>query len=221
MSNDLCGGISIGIQNETTGTIGYIFRDPMSREFLILTAGHVLNNWGGARSTYVCQPGDIDCRALSLTPTQYLVGDVVRVDPQTLSFSSSNPPLYKVDAGVARLRNPNTLQLKIMECGAVKEIGTAQEEMIVRKVGRTTGLTFGKVTDIRSSYIITNPANSNEIAILSDQILTTSMSKEGDSGSVLLDEWNRVIGLLCAGGDDKSVFTPIHEVMNALNITLF
>jgi hypothetical protein len=103
--------------------------------------------------------------------------------------------------------------------GAVKEIGSAEEGMVVKKVGRTTGLTFGKITDVRSSYIITNSAGGK--AILSDQILTTSMSKGGDSGAILLDEWNRAIGLLCGGSDDKSVFTPMDEVMNALNITLF
>jgi hypothetical protein len=223
------GGISIGIENETTtGTVGYIFRNAQgavppreSREFYILTAGHVLDNYGNASSTFVCQPGTSDCHFIGLSPSNCRVAEVVDIiGPK---FSRTGNTRSKVDAGIAKPLQGDIkiLELKVISCGAITEIGTAEEGMLVRKVGRTTGLTFGQITDVKGSFIVDNPNDSNESTIMSDQIITTKMSQGGDSGAVLIDERHKAIGLLCAGGDDKSVFTPMNAVINALGISLF
>jgi hypothetical protein len=222
----LMGGISIGLEHETTGTLGYIFRNAVgttarpTREFYLLTAGHVLDNYGKAGSVYLCQPGAQDYTLLSGSSAMYRVAEVVATSGWPFSITGTR---IKVDAGIARTTggHTETLEMKVAECGAVSNLGTAEEGMLVKKVGRTTGLTFGKITDLNSSFTIRNPLNPRESVILSDQITTTAMSRDGDSGAVLLDESNRLIGLLVAGTEDKSIFTPIDAVTSALNITLF
>ena len=51
-----------------------------------------------------------------------------------------------------------------------------------------------------------------------DQVLTTNMAQPGDSGSVVVDEYNRVCGLLSAGSQTVSVFARIQNVCEALGV---
>ncbi len=223
---NLMGGISIGLENETTGTLGCLVRNRTgatsrpAREFYLLSAGHVLDKFGAAPTTTVCQPGALDCSTYGLTPASQRVADVVLIDAPT--YSTTAPRRFLVDAGIARPhKGVDALQLRIMECGAINEQAKPVEQMIVKKVGRTTGLTIGRITDTRFSLTLGDPSNSRATAILSDQVATTAMGREGDSGSIVLDEQNRVVGLLCAGTDDASVFTSIDAVFSALDVDLF
>lgn len=234
---DVIGGISIGLELETTGTVGYFVRNKLAtrpaREFYVLTAGHVLNKLcNPPPTTRVCQPGSDDCRLLGLSPKQCYLADVV--DTTQLQFNVGSPGRTLVDAGIARpihsaqagpastgTCNPDILRMRILECGGVTGIGTAEVGMLVKKAGRTTGLTWGRITHTQSSYDFVHPADANRRTILSNQILTTAMSREGDSGALLLDEANRAIGLLCAGCEDQSVFTPIDAVLSTLGVELY
>jgi len=54
-------------------------------------------------------------------------------------------------------------------------------------------------------------------ALFTNQILTTNMSKGGDSGSLLVDgEGNKAVGLLFAGSDEVTIHNPIGFVKDAL-----
>jgi hypothetical protein len=50
--------------------------------------------------------------------------------------------------------------------------------------------------------------------------MAESMSAPGDSGSIVLDEENYVIGLLYAGSDSATLINPINPVLKALNVEL-
>lgn len=236
---ELIGGISIGLESETTGTLGYFVRNKTGsasrpgREFYLLTAGHVLNKTlSSPPTTRVCQPGDADCKPLGLTPNNCYLADVVETTP--LYFAAGTPGRSEIDAGIARPIsagqagivsaghcNPDIIRIRIMECGAVTGIAAPEENMLVKKVGRTSGLTWGKITHPKSSFDLVNPHNHQERTTLSMQIITTAMSREGDSGALLLDEENHAVGLLCAGCEDQSVFTPIDVVLDKLKVELF
>lgn len=224
------GGVSIGLDKETNGTAGCIVRnDPHNRnnhggnrDFYLLTAGHVLNKYGQATTKNVCHPGPNDITARSLNPANCIFATTLDTTPP-LSYSQPPFPVFHVDAGIASFNGTmiiDQFEERVLYCGGIREAGMAQEGAIVKKVGRTTGMTFGQITHERGSFTI-HKAGSSDAAILSDQIITTSMSQTGDSGALLLDQDNRVLGLLCASSDDVSVFTPISVVLHELGLELF
>ena len=53
-----------------------------------------------------------------------------------------------------------------------------------------------------------------------NQIITNAMSESGDSGSILLNNSNKAVGLLFAGSNSYSIFNHISAVLKTLNIKL-
>jgi hypothetical protein len=54
-----------------------------------------------------------------------------------------------------------------------------------------------------------------------DQIVSTGMSKPGDSGSLLVaGEALQAVGLLFAGSDQATIYNPIAAVLRALDVEL-
>ena len=90
--------------------------------------------------------------------------------------------------------------------------------MEVKKMGRSTGLTTGKITQIEAAV---NVGFSTQSAYFIDQIITTDMSQGGDSGSVLITkDTNKLVGLLFAGSDVMTIYNRIQNVVSELNFTL-
>ena len=58
------------------------------------------------------------------------------------------------------------------------------------------------------------------IAQFADQLMVGSMSQGGDSGSAVLDETNRFVGLLFAGSDTTTIMNRIQNVFSALGGSL-
>ena len=93
---------------------------------------------------------------------------------------------------------------------------------LVRKVGRTTGLTSGEIIGIAASVKVNYALAGfgNKQTTLVDQILTSPMAGYGDSGSLLLDTSNYAVGMLAAGSRTATVFNYFQNVATALNVTL-
>ena len=89
--------------------------------------------------------------------------------------------------------------------------------MKVKKTGRTTEFTTGKILYTNASLIIDYEGGS---ALFVNQIITNAMSESGDSGSILLNNSNKAVGLLFAGNNSYSIFNPISTVLKTLNIKL-
>jgi len=87
--------------------------------------------------------------------------------------------------------------------------------MIVRKSGRTTAYTEGRI--ITTDATIDVDYGNGKVR-LTDQFITTNMSEGGDSGSIGVTEDNKVVGLLFAGSSSVTVFNNINNVMNQLGI---
>ncbi len=58
------------------------------------------------------------------------------------------------------------------------------------------------------------------VAQFTDQLLAGPMSQGGDSGSAVLDNGNRLVGLLFAGSENSTVINRIEHVFSALGLTL-
>jgi hypothetical protein len=87
----------------------------------------------------------------------------------------------------------------------------------VQKAGRTTGLTWGVITQIEATVRIDYRGQS---ATFSGQFVAGPMSQPGDSGSAVLDMDRQVVGLLFAGSEAATVINPIDAVLSALNVEL-
>src|SRR5437762_3322030 len=89
---------------------------------------------------------------------------------------------------------------------------------LVRKSVRTTGLTDGHVTAIDA--VVEVDYRGGKTAMFRGQIVSDMLSKGGDSGSLVVDDRRRAVGLLFAGGPTTTLINPIGAVMQALEIVI-
>ena len=112
-----------------------------------------------------------------------------------------------------------------MEIGKIAGTASAVLGMLLKKYGRTTQYTEGKVTQVDVTADINY--GENRTVRFTDQIVAEPrkkedppMSKPGDSGSAVLNDNNELVGLLFAGSDTTTVINRIENVFSALNLTL-
>ena len=98
-------------------------------------------------------------------------------------------------------------------------VGVADPElgMAVQKTGRTTGYSEGVITQIDATV---NVDYNGRNVRFTDQIFATAMSSPGDSGSGILDMERRAVGLLFAGSERVTIFTPLQRVLDRFGVTL-
>jgi hypothetical protein len=103
--------------------------------------------------------------------------------------------------------------------GIGRPIGVRQADLgtEVKKSGRTTGYTEGRIVQIDvTSQVAYGPA----LATFHGQWMASSMSAAGDSGSAVLDMENYIVGLLFAGSDGATLINPINLVLQALDVEI-
>jgi hypothetical protein len=100
----------------------------------------------------------------------------------------------------------------------------------VAKLGRTTGVTYGRVTafeldNVVIRYDIGNLRFDNQIEI--EGAGSLPFSDGGDSGSLIVTTDKRGVALLFAGGDQGGAngqgltyASPLHDVLDALDVDL-
>jgi hypothetical protein len=144
--------------------------------------------------------------------------------PQTVAIAAAGPtvPENPVDCALARPLDPNMFSDDIPGIGIVNETKLATLGMRVRKAGRTTGYTEGNITLLNATVNVGySTVKGPRTARFTGQIITEPMSQGGDSGSLIVDATeNKAVGLLFAGSNLATIFTPIDAVLIALNITL-
>lgn len=82
-------------------------------------------------------------------------------------------------------------------------------------MGRTSGLTKGTISQIS---VTVDVSYADRTARFTDQIFSTPMSSPGDSGSSILNMERQVVGLLFAGSEHVSIFTPIQRVLDRFEV---
>lgn len=122
-----------------------------------------------------------------------------------------------VDAALAVPLNTAEVKPEILEIGAVQGVAEAELDMAVKKSGRTTGVTHGRVTHVAARIIV--GFSGGRSATFTDQFLISPISSPGDSGSLVLNRQNQAVGLLFAGSDRATVCNRIQNVVGLLGVT--
>lgn len=135
---------------------------------------------------------------------------------------TTTPPSNVVDCALAKPVDPAMFSDDILQIGVVNESKAAALGMRVRKHGRTSGYTEGNITLLNATVNVAyNTLKGPRTARFTGQIISEGMSKGGDSGSLIVDTAEqKAVGLLFAGSELATIFTPIDVVLEQLGIVL-
>lgn len=205
-------GCSIGHPAITAGTLGCFVQIADGSTPCILSNNHVLADENRASlGDPILQPGRTDGGTLPLDE----VASLSRFEPL-------NPAGNLIDAALAALREDVGGDFATLtSLGTLNGIRTAplEGEEVVFKVGRTTGLTRGRISafevdDIWVRYDMGVIGFNRQIEIA--PLESSPFSLGGDSGSLIVDESLRAVGLLFAGNDvDVTYANPIRTVLDS------
>jgi len=237
----LAGGISVGSEEVTAGTLSGLFKDLTDGTDVLVSNFHVFSGKPGR--TLILQPGKHDG---GKAPDD-VVGVLKRYVPidghgglpwwlRALAvlfgwlLGQGGGPNY-VDAAVAAFRpsDPTRTAAKgvYLEDGRVifprsTMTGDGIAGRKVWKVGRTTGLTIGEVIDDSATVKVWY---GDRWVRFDDQILVQGRSQGGDSGSptfVMMgdqpSEHDAFVGLLFAGGDGTWVTCKYKYILEMLRV---
>jgi hypothetical protein len=212
-------GVSTGNTNEcSAGTIGCIVRDGSGQNYM-LSCNHVfaLENTSPANAN-VAQPGLYDTRC-RIQYSDQVVGHLANYVP--IDFAGYPNSTNTIDAALAICDVSSitfTGKTSSSYYGSPNTSSTqsAYVNLAIKKLGRTTSLTTGRVTYVN---VTVDVGYSSGTARFVNQIMTTNrFCKAGDSGSLVVtnDGNNLPVGLLFAGTSAGSaVLNPIDAVLNA------
>jgi hypothetical protein len=234
-------GVSMGHLEVTSGTLGCLVR--RGDEIFILSNNHVLANVNqGRRGDPIIQPGQYDngtgadkvavlddylpidfgddppgCQVIELIAG--LLNGIARLGGSTHRLSSyrQTPGINLADAALAKPLDVTRFKAEIHEIGRPNGTREYKLGMSVKKSGRTTGYTEGRIIQVD---VTTSVMYGGRSATFSGQLMADGMSAPGDSGSAVLDEENHVIGLLFAGSNNTTLINPIGPVLEALQVQL-
>ncbi len=234
-------GFSVGHYQVTAGTFGYLVQ--RGSTYYILSNNHVLANHNLAyRGDPVYQPGPVDggttkdriATLSDFVPLDFgeTKGECSIMDLllQTLNglarLSGSRHRVQSVrltnghnvmDAALAQVDDPHAVLPAIVRIGVPQSPVAPQLNMPVQKVGRTTGFTQGTISQID---VTVNVKYGVHTARFSDQVMTVRMSNPGDSGSAIVDMDRNAVGLLFAGSEYVTMFTPLRRILDHFGVTL-
>lgn len=213
----LQGGISMGPSRAIggfvfAGTLGAIVTDNVSGKKAAVTNFHVAcvdSGWSvGDRQV---QPSRVD--------TGTVPGDEFGAILRAVLSSHVDGAVISIDAG-------ETTAGTIVDIGTVNGTKPATLGMVVRKRGRTTGLTHGSVDGLSLSVSVDYGDGlgvhvlTDQVSIATDTAQNPLFSDHGDSGSVIVDSTGAVVALLFAGSGTNTVGNPIASVLSELNIAI-
>ena len=225
-------GVSIGHYNITAGTLGCLVK--RGNDVLILSNNHVLADSNNAQlGDAILQPGKYDggtdadkiAELAEYIPIAFntngdgtkpgCLASILRLfGAQPSSDGINQPGNNHVDCAIAKPLSPDLVTPEILQIGKPVGVGTATLGTSVQKFGRTTGYTHDRITqvDVTATVDYGGPT-----AVFQGQLMAGAMSQGGDSGSAILDDQKRVVGLLYAGSDSTTLMNPIQDVLTALN----
>ena len=211
-------GVSVGNNNEcAAGTIGCVVEKGGQK--YILSNNHVLARENAASiGEDIVQPGRYDNKPKCANEVATdKVADLSEFVPIVFTISANN----RVDAAIALYSTSNITCATLPAYYGLPSSTTvaATVGLSVKKVGRTSSLSTGTVTAINATV---NVGYSAGTARFTGQIITSSISRAGDSGSLVVtnNSNNNPVGLLYAGSNSTTVLNPIGEVLSAFNVTI-
>jgi hypothetical protein len=216
-------GCSVAHTKVTAGTLGGFVKKRRGGGIHMLSNNHVLANENAAAvGDAILQPGPLDGGKLK-SKVGALSGFVA------LKAKSAN----KVDSAIAEIAKAiDTDPRRLRQIGLLRGVRGKEvdEGLRVAKVGRTTGVTRGRVTafevdDVVVAYTLGNVSFNDQIEI--EGIGSTLFSDGGDSGSLIVDSDGFAVAQLFAGseqggrnGKGLTYATPIQTVLDSLRVDL-
>jgi len=217
------------------GTAGFKACDNASGKIGYVTNNHIGAAFGldacenGLSGLIEVHPGTGDAPFCGFFGGTMPIGTLSKVVP--INFPSPN----LVDAAFVESNNQETSSI-IRDIGTPTTTpGTPTLNKCVKKSGRTTGLTFGRITIVDMTVGVSGYCGG--VATFQDLFRFTpddscglcedppcsSIALSGDSGSAVLDLNNNIVGLYFGGDVDtgtSGVAATIQNVLNELNISL-
>jgi len=231
-------GVSIGHKHVSAGTFGCLVRRGL--EIYILSNNHVLANCNNCKvGDDILQPGAYDggnyvlAELAEFIPIEFntsiascfiadgiagIMNGLARTCGSThrLEVCNETESRNLVDAAIAKPISPNDVIAEIKDIGVPIGSGYPVIGSMVQKTGRTTGYKRGKVT--QTDTIIRVKYGMGRVATFHDQVVCENIGAPGDSGSLILDMDKRGVGLLFAGSDSATIFSPLPTVLALLNV---
>jgi S1-C subfamily serine protease len=206
----LVGGMSIGgCRVVSTGTLGFVVvagGDPY-----IITNAHVVEN--SSPGDPVIRPGMVDGGVCS----QDVVARITKV--VDIDFSGR---YNSIDLAVAHVnKDVDYRDMEVIGIGRVSGFTRAFTGMVVRKSGRTTGVTENMVIDTGATIKVCYDLECKKVAVFENQILIRQPFADlGDSGSIVIDRYGRAVGLLFASGEKVSAANHIADVLRVSGLDI-
>jgi hypothetical protein len=218
------GGSSVGHRNVTAGTIGACVYDflpdgvGIPNKYYVLSNNHILANSNAANiGDSILQPARADGgliprdrigRLSRFIPIQFAPSVALETQNNLVDAALAAVPFRLLDGGIRWVG-----EVQGWRGRSAVAVGTT-----VKKVGRTTGLTTGRITVVNATVDVNY--RGGRVARFKDQILTTKMSAGGDSGSLILTLDNVAVGLLFAGSIQVTVANQIENVRSLLRVEI-
>lgn len=186
-------------------------------------APHALSNFHIMCVNTDWKPGDAIAHPPVISnDTVNIIGEV----KEACLKSKYGPAGNELDAAICDIRGKEPSS-EILNIGKVTEIADWVKDSAVRKQGFATNLTYGIIDGVDNSVPVDCGPEFGEITfrrqiqIVPDRRKNRIFSDNGDSGSVVVDEQNRMVGLLFAGSTDHSYSyaNTITDVAKALDVT--
>ena len=237
------GGVSLGHYLITAGTLSCWVKK--NDKLYMLSNNHVLANSNeGSIGDAILQPGPYDGGTVdndqigtlsdfveiqfaeTVNPCQFansiasflnalakMIGSKSRMKSVRVQAATN-----LVDCAIAEPIDPNDVKNEILNIGNILGVEDATLGMGLKKSGRTTGYTTGSIQQIDVTSQVSY--GTNKVATFTDQLMAGAMSEGGDSGSAVLNDDNKIVGLLFAGSSTSTIINRIQNVFQALNVTL-
>ncbi len=210
------------IGSKAMGTIGLmVYKNNEDKPYL-LSCYHVLcsTELKAQKSKFTNDPA-IDSKIISpggMDTVEELQIPIAEVSDGTLS--------HHMDAALAKLNDKDLLQNVFYDYnGKVNGISYVSSVDIRNKrtvylFGRTSGRRKGTIIDNNQGIVYLNgyPKDTLEKGELWNLIITSKISKPGDSGAAVVDSNNKVIGILVGSNQKHSFVIPISTIINKFNL---
>jgi hypothetical protein len=220
---------NVGIPAGTLGSVVYDFQpgatiDPpapglgMPSRYYVLSSNHVLAASNAAPiGSAIVQPGPFDGGADPRDRIATLSRFVpIQFAPQVPLDRHNNV----VDAALGQEEFADATR-EIYFSGAPRAWRRKANVAVgdkVRKTGRTTNVTFGRILSVDATVDVSYGPSG--VARFHDQVITTAMASGGDSGSLVTSYDNVAIGLLFAGSPLATIVNHIETVRSLLRVEI-
>ncbi|KOA78103.1 hypothetical protein [Clostridium botulinum] len=133
-------------------------------------------------------------------------------------INGQQEPTNYTDCALGLLTKSNIMSSEIALIGKPICVKNPKLNTHVRKVGAISGLTEGDIISVDATFRSNYP--NNKRCLFKDQIITTPMAQNGDSGAILVDSNRCAVGLLFVTNTNLTAFNRLSTVLDQLDVHL-